>query len=96
MLGLVRSQVFTPRDFVIDAKGVCRLNCELARRAAARSCKKIVITVTHGRGCPVNKWPGSSRSPSDEPATSDSIWPGFALKNAATPALGLEMAMRLL
>ena len=31
----VRSQTFTPRDFVIDAKGACRLHPELARRIAA-------------------------------------------------------------
>jgi CRISPR-associated endonuclease Cas1 len=30
MLGFVRSQTFTPRDFVIDAMGVCRLHPELA------------------------------------------------------------------
>jgi len=27
----IRSQAFTPRDFVIDAKGVCRLHPELAQ-----------------------------------------------------------------
>ena len=32
VLAIVRSQVFTPRDFVMDAKGVCRLHPELARR----------------------------------------------------------------
>ena len=33
----VRSQVFTPRDFVIDAKGVCRLHSELASKQAVNS-----------------------------------------------------------
>jgi CRISPR-associated endonuclease Cas1 len=36
-LDFVRSQTFTPRDFVIDGKGVCRLHPELARRVAAGS-----------------------------------------------------------
>jgi len=27
----IRSQAFTPRDFVIDAKGVCRVHPELAQ-----------------------------------------------------------------
>jgi len=35
VLAFVRSQAFTPRDFVIDAKGVCRLHPDLARRVAA-------------------------------------------------------------
>ena len=35
VLAFVRSQTFTPRDFVIDAKGACRLHPELARRIAA-------------------------------------------------------------
>jgi len=35
VLDFVRSETFTPRDFVIDAKGVCRLHPELARRVAA-------------------------------------------------------------
>ena len=34
VLAFVRSQTFTPRDFVIDAKGVCRLHSELARAFA--------------------------------------------------------------
>jgi CRISPR-associated protein Cas1 len=34
VLGLIRSQAFTPRDFVIDTKGVCRLHPELARCVA--------------------------------------------------------------
>ena len=33
-LTLFRSQVFTPRDFVIDTKGVCRLHPELAKAAS--------------------------------------------------------------
>lgn len=32
VLNFVRSQVFTPRDYVMDAKGVGRLHSELARR----------------------------------------------------------------
>ncbi len=35
VLGFVRSQTFTPRDFVIDKKGVCRLHPELARLVAS-------------------------------------------------------------
>ena len=35
VLAFVRSQTFTPRDFVIDAKGVCRLHPDLARLIAA-------------------------------------------------------------
>lgn len=37
VLAFVRSQTFTPRDFVIDAKGVCRLHPELAAVVAARA-----------------------------------------------------------
>jgi CRISPR-associated endonuclease Cas1 len=36
VLDFVRSQVFTPRDLVIDSMGVCRLHPELARRVAGR------------------------------------------------------------
>lgn len=36
VLGFAQSQAFTPRDFVIDAKEVCRLHPELARQVAAR------------------------------------------------------------
>jgi len=39
VLAFIRSQTFTPRDFVIDSKGVCKLHPELARtlaRIAAR------------------------------------------------------------
>lgn len=32
VLALIRSEAFTPRDFVIDSKGTCRLHPELARR----------------------------------------------------------------
>lgn len=35
VLAIVSSQTFTPRDFLIDAKGVCRLHPELARRITA-------------------------------------------------------------
>jgi len=35
VLALVRSQAFTPRDFVIDPEGVCKLHPELARRVTA-------------------------------------------------------------
>jgi CRISPR-associated protein Cas1 len=35
VLGFVRLQTFTPRDFVIDTKGVCRLHPDLGRRIAA-------------------------------------------------------------
>ena len=41
VLGFIRSQTFTPRDFVIDAKGVCRLHPELARRLAGESISTI-------------------------------------------------------
>jgi CRISPR-associated endonuclease Cas1 len=34
ILAFVQSQTFTPRDFVIDSKGVCRLHPELARNLA--------------------------------------------------------------
>ena len=34
MLAFIRSQTFTPRDFVIDTNGVCRLHPELARQVA--------------------------------------------------------------
>lgn len=34
VLGFVRSNTFTPKDSVIDAKGVCRLHPELARQEA--------------------------------------------------------------
>lgn len=34
VLAFVRSQTFTPRDFVIDARGMCRLHPELARQIA--------------------------------------------------------------
>lgn len=34
VLSLIERQVFTPRDFVMDAKGVCRLHPDLARRLA--------------------------------------------------------------
>lgn len=40
VLALVSSQAFTPRDFVIDAKGVCRLHPDLARRVAAQGCRQ--------------------------------------------------------
>ncbi len=36
VLDFVRGNVFTPRDFVIDAKGVCRLHPELARTLCER------------------------------------------------------------
>ena len=32
VLAFVRSQAFTPRDFVIDSEGACRLHPQLARR----------------------------------------------------------------
>ncbi len=35
VLDFVRGNVFTPRDFVIDTQGACRLHPELARRVAA-------------------------------------------------------------
>ena len=35
VLAFAHSQTLTPRDFVIDAKGVCRLLSEMARRVAA-------------------------------------------------------------
>ena len=35
VLAFVRSRTFTPRDFVIDPKGVCRLHPELARQVVA-------------------------------------------------------------
>jgi CRISPR/Cas system-associated endonuclease Cas1 len=36
VLDFIRRQAFTPRDFVIDAKGVCRLHPELARTLCER------------------------------------------------------------
>ena len=35
VLALIRREVFTPRDFVIDSKGVCRLHPALASRLAS-------------------------------------------------------------
>jgi CRISP-associated protein Cas1 len=43
VLAFVRSQTFTPRDFVIDTKGVCRLHPELARGVAARSVSSVDV-----------------------------------------------------
>jgi CRISPR-associated protein Cas1 len=37
VLEITRSETFTPGDFVIDTKGVCRLHPELARHVAGRS-----------------------------------------------------------
>jgi len=36
VLEFVRSEVFAPRDFVVDAKGVCRLHPQMARTVAGR------------------------------------------------------------
>jgi len=41
LLAFVQSQTFTPRDFVIDAKGVCRLHPELARMVAGHGCPQV-------------------------------------------------------
>jgi len=35
VLAFIRSQAFSPQDFVIDARGVCRLHPELARHIVA-------------------------------------------------------------
>lgn len=40
VLRFLRSEAFTPRDFVIDTKGVCRLHPELAKAIAPR-CRSI-------------------------------------------------------
>jgi hypothetical protein len=34
VLEFIRTETFTPRDFAIDAQGVCRLHPDLARRIA--------------------------------------------------------------
>lgn len=34
VLAFLQSQAFSPRDFVVDAKGACRLHPELARTVA--------------------------------------------------------------
>lgn len=43
VLSFIRSQVFGPRDFVIDAKGVCRLHPELARHVTARGTERVDV-----------------------------------------------------
>jgi len=37
VLAFIRAQTFTPRDFAIDIKGVCRLHPELGRRIATHA-----------------------------------------------------------
>jgi len=44
VLAFVRSQTFTPRDFVIDDKGVCRLHPDLARVAASTMMRSISVS----------------------------------------------------
>ena len=44
VLAFIRSQVFTPKDFVIDARGVCRLNPEMARCVTARTAASVAVT----------------------------------------------------
>jgi CRISPR/Cas system-associated endonuclease Cas1 len=48
VLNLVRSSVFTPRDFVIDSKGVCRLHPELAREVARAGVTQGSLAATVG------------------------------------------------
>ena len=43
VLDFVRSQVFQPRDFVVDSKGVCRVHPELARTLAGLSASPDLI-----------------------------------------------------
>ena len=42
VLAFIRSQIFTPRDFVIDAKGVCRLHPDLARTLAGLAARGVM------------------------------------------------------
>lgn len=46
VLAFVRSQTFTPRDFVIDAKGVCRLHPELAALLTRRTAQRADIDLS--------------------------------------------------
>jgi CRISPR-associated endonuclease Cas1 len=41
LLVLLQHQTFTPRDFLVDAKGVCRLHPELARSLVATLCMDV-------------------------------------------------------
>jgi hypothetical protein len=43
VLAFIQSQTFTPRDFAIDAKGVCRLHPELARAASGFGLSDVVL-----------------------------------------------------
>jgi CRISPR/Cas system-associated endonuclease Cas1 len=42
VLDFIRRQAFTPRDFVIDARGVCRLHPELARTLAGLAARGVM------------------------------------------------------
>jgi len=44
VLALVSSQTFTPRDFVIDTRGVCRLHPDLASRLVCMFTCPLTIT----------------------------------------------------
>jgi len=44
VLAFIRSQTFTPRDFVIDAKGICRLHPELARQVSCLQTARVDVT----------------------------------------------------
>jgi hypothetical protein len=46
VLAFARSQTFTARDFVIGAKGVCRLHPELARTLAGLAARRAAQPVT--------------------------------------------------
>jgi len=53
VLGFARAHQFTPRDFVVSTKGVCRLHPELARRVVAGravSVDALSILANHLRG----------------------------------------------
>ena len=45
MLAFVRSQTFSPRDFVVDAKGVCRLHPDVARHVALQVLQEPAVAV---------------------------------------------------
>jgi len=44
VLDFVRSHTFTPRDFVMDDKGVCRLHPDLARVAASIMMRSVSVS----------------------------------------------------
>jgi CRISPR-associated endonuclease Cas1 len=48
VLAFIRSQAFTPRDFVIDAKGVCRLHPELAKTVSGFAVSEVLLRESVG------------------------------------------------